>query len=125
MPTRVFDRLMNGVLEMDDYFRQKPDATGKLGLSPLQKVTAVLRMYRYGVAADATDEYVRLGESTATEAFQRFTKAVLNKFGSEYLREPTAADIQHHTRINEQRGFPGMFGSLDCTHWTWKNCPVA
>ncbi|KAE8896831.1 hypothetical protein PF005_g21073 [Phytophthora fragariae] len=125
MPTRVFDRLMNGVLEMDDYFRQKPDVTGKLGLSPLQKVTAVLRMYRYGVAADATDEYVRLGETTATEAFQRFTKAVLNKFGSEYLREPTAADIQHHTRINEQRGFPGMFGSLDCTHWTWKDCPVA
>ena len=26
---------------------------------------------------------------------------------------------------NSQRGFPGCLGSLDCTHWSWKNCPVA
>jgi hypothetical protein len=25
--------------------------------------------------------------------------------------------------INQQRGFPGLFGSLDVTHFTWKNCP--
>jgi hypothetical protein len=27
--------------------------------------------------------------------------------------------------INKARGFPGMFASLDCMHWTWKTCPVA
>ncbi|KAG1704032.1 hypothetical protein DVH05_006045 [Phytophthora capsici] len=60
MPPRVFHRLLEGVLEMDDYFRQRQDAYGNPGVSTLQKVTPSLRMYSYGVAADATNEYVRL-----------------------------------------------------------------
>ena len=35
------------------------------------------------------------------------------------------ADIEKQMQINNARGFPGMFASLDCMHWTWKNCPVA
>ena len=42
-----------------------------------------------------------------------------------YLRQPTRANFDKHLAINERRGFPGMFGSLDCMHWEWKNCPVA
>ncbi|XP_070678046.1 uncharacterized protein [Malus domestica] len=28
-------------------------------------------------------------------------------------------------RKGEMRGFPGIIGSMDCMHWTWKNCPSA
>ncbi|XP_015966764.1 uncharacterized protein LOC107490502 [Arachis duranensis] len=48
-----------------DYFADEPrvDATGRRGLSPLQKCTAAIRMLAYGVAADAVDDYVRIASS--------------------------------------------------------------
>jgi hypothetical protein len=27
--------------------------------------------------------------------------------------------------IIEARGFQGMFASIDCMHYQWKNCPIA
>jgi len=84
-----------------------------------------MRMLAYGVAADAVDEYCRMAESTATETLKHFATAIIDTFGREYLREPTPADLKKHMDINQARGFPGMFGSLDCTHWTWGKCPVA
>jgi len=120
----LFLRIMNAVEAHDYYFVQKRDATGVLGLSCFQKVTAALRMLTYGVPADATDEYVRIGESTALESLRRFVAAVVEIFEAEYLRHPNEADIARLLALNEKRGFPGMLGSIDCMHWAWKNCPV-
>ncbi|KAF0702627.1 hypothetical protein AaE_015813, partial [Aphanomyces astaci] len=125
MNRALFIRIMDTVAAADTYFVQKPDAFGKLGLSPLQKCTASIRMLAYGVCADSTDEYCRLGESTAIESMKRFARAVVSEFGPVYLREPNEEDVEKHLNLNESRGFPGMFGSIDCTHWEWKNCPVA
>ena len=52
----------------DPYFIQKRNYARILGLSFLQKMTAALRTLAYGVAADFTDEYVRMGESTAIQS---------------------------------------------------------
>ena len=46
-------------------------------------------------------------------------------FGPKYLRSPNAADISRLLRKANQRGFPGMLGSLDCMNWAWKNCLAA
>ena len=91
----------------------------------MQKLTAVFRMLTYGVAADATDEYVRIGESTALRSLRRFVKAVIEVFGEEYLRSPNENDIHRLLALGNERGFPGMLGSLDCMHWRCKNCPSA
>jgi hypothetical protein len=121
----LFLHIVEKVCAFDPWFIQKCDGVGRLGLSSLQKCTAAIRMLAYGIPADATDEYCRTGESTAIEAMKRFTVAIRGCFESHFLRLPTRADFQRQIAINTARGFPGMFGSLDCMHWTWKNCPVA
>ena len=123
MSRELFLRIMNAVEAHDDYFVQKRDAANVLGLSCFQKITAAMRMITYGVPADATDEYIRIGESTAFESLRRFVVAVDEIFGEQYLRYPTEADTTRLLAIGEQKGFPGMLGSIDCMHWAWKNCP--
>ena len=73
-------------------------------------------MLAYGVPANACDEYIRLGESTVLEAMKRWVDAIHACFGEIYLRQPMRADIEKQMRINNARGFPGMFASLDCMH---------
>jgi hypothetical protein len=125
MSRPLFFGLQSALEAHDQYFIQKRNAAGTLGLSSLQKMTAALRILAYGVAADSTDEYVRIGESTAIESLKRFVKAVLNIFSKEYLRSPNSNDIARLLAVNEKRGFLGMLGSIDCMHWKWKNCPAA
>ncbi|KAE9214004.1 hypothetical protein PF002_g17797 [Phytophthora fragariae] len=74
------------------YFQQRRDATGKLGLSALQKSTAAIRQLAYGMPAGAVDEYVRIVETAAIKSLKPFCAAVDNVFGEDYLRAPTAAD---------------------------------
>ena len=103
----------------------KKDGVGKVGLSTLQKVTVAFRMLAYGSPADSTNEYIRIGESTAIMCLKRFCRAIVEVFGEVYLRSPTATDVARLLQNGEERGFPGMLGSLDCMHWAWKNCPIA
>ncbi|KAI7943845.1 hypothetical protein MJO28_011373 [Puccinia striiformis f. sp. tritici] len=107
------------------YFQHKPDALGRFGLRPLQKICSAIQMLASGGAADANDEYFRLSESTSLKSLDRFCSAVIAVYSEEYLRSPNEEDMKRILTINEKRGFPGMLGSLDCMHWGWKNCPAA
>nr|VDD64175.1 unnamed protein product [Brassica oleracea] len=118
-------RIVDSLSENVPFFQQRKDAVGRLGLSPLQKCTSSICMPAYGCAADAVDEYLRLGESTSLSCLTNFTEGVIQLFGDEYLRRPTPEDLQRLLDIGEIRGFPGMIGSIDCMHWEWKNCPTA
>ncbi|CAM8987332.1 unnamed protein product [Rhodiola kirilowii] len=84
-----------------------------------------MRMLAYRVSADAVDDYVRIGESTAIECLKKFVTDVIVIFEGEYLRKPNSNDVQRLLEMGEARGFPGMMGSIDCMHWQWKNCPKA
>jgi hypothetical protein len=82
----------------------------QLGLSSLQKITTTFHMLFYEVAADATDDYIRIGESTTIESLRRFIGAVVEVFGHEYLRSPNEDDIARLPATEESRGFPSMLG---------------
>jgi hypothetical protein len=73
-------------------------------------------MLAYGTTADMLDEYLKVAESTALECLEKFVHGVIEVFGFEYLRRPTAEDMERLLQVGESRGFPGMLGSIDCMH---------
>ena len=56
---------------------------------------------------------------------KKFVAAVVAIFLEEYLRSPNNEDIARLLAHSQNRGFPGMLGSIDCMHWKWKNCSTA
>ena len=101
------------------------DACELVGLSPHQKITSPLRMLYYGLCADATDEYCRTSETTGQECLRSFCIAIRAFFENHHMRQPTRANFNKQLSINGARRFLGIFASLDCMHWEWKNFPVA
>ena len=55
MNKELFMRNVDGLSENVPFFQQRRDATGRLGLSPLQKCTAAIRLLACGDAADTTN----------------------------------------------------------------------
>jgi hypothetical protein len=124
MRRHVFLHIVHALGRWSPYFTQRAGCTKRLGLSPLQKCTAAICMLAYGTAADMLDEYLKVAESTALECLEKFVQGVIHCFGSQYLRRPTAEDMECLLQVGEARGFPGMLGSIDCMHWRWEKCPT-
>ncbi|CAM8972647.1 unnamed protein product [Rhodiola kirilowii] len=82
-------------------------------------------MLAYGSCADQCVELTRMGESTTFKYMKKWCEQIIELYKNDYLRSPNAADLSRLLRKVEQRGFPGMVGSIDCMHWEWKNCPTA
>lgn len=82
MPRNVFDLIFERTVINSAYLRAglRPNCTGKLGASPLQKTVAAMRQLAYGASADSMDEYCRIGESTALKSLKRFCEAVVHFF---------------------------------------------
>ena len=104
---------------------KKRNNAKKLGLSSLQKMTAALRMFAYGITTDFMDEYVRIAKSTAMMSLKKLVVAVVAIFSEEYLRSQNNEDITRLLAHGQNCGLPGMLGSIDCMHWKWKNCLAA
>jgi hypothetical protein len=44
-----------------------------------------MRVIAYGIPADYTDEYLRIGKDTTTDSVRRFAKMVIRLYGDKYL----------------------------------------
>ena len=67
----------------------KLDATGRYGISPLQKIVEAMRYIAYGTLSDSINESLDAPESTCMKAMKEFCECVVSQFGSRYLRAPT------------------------------------
>lgn len=121
----MFLKIAEDMANYDPYFRLRYNAAKQRGLSTNQKCTAAIRMLAYGNAADSVDEYMKVAETTLLEILRKFCENIVSLYGDRYLRSPDENDVAKLMNENGKRGFPGMLGSIDCMHWTWKNCPVA
>ena len=65
------------------------------------------RILAYGIPADLTDEYLRIGETTAIESLRAFVKEIVEVFGDWYLRAPNEADICRYYQLESSVGFQG------------------
>jgi hypothetical protein len=59
MRKTLFLNIMNKLSEISSYFTERHDATGHIGLTPLQKCTAALRQLGYVMTAYMIDEYLK------------------------------------------------------------------
>ena len=120
MRRQLFIRIVNALGNHDEYSQMRPNIVGRIGLSQLQKWTATIHILAYGSPTDCVDEYVRIGECTATQCLQKFVRNVNEIFGQEYLRRANNNDNNHLLQIGDAQEFPDMLGSIDCMHWEWK-----
>jgi hypothetical protein len=75
-----------------------------------------MRMLAYDASANSLDVYCRLAKSIVLESLLRFVQIVCSCFEAHYLRQPFHADLDAEVAINSARGFPRMFGNLDCMY---------
>ncbi|XP_026428857.1 uncharacterized protein LOC113324782 [Papaver somniferum] len=121
----LFLRILSEIAVADLAFDFQVDCTGKLGHSPHMKMYVVMKCLCKGIAADSTDDYVRMGAPTVYMYVKRFIGVIVRRFDPRYMRLPTREDTKRLLAENAARGFPGMLGSVDCMHFRWKNCPTA
>ncbi|XP_071680058.1 protein ALP1-like [Lolium perenne] len=125
MRRSLFLRIVDRLGEYSPYFTQRNDALNRAGFSPLQKCTAALRLLAYGAAADTIDEWLKLARQTSSDCLDILCEGIIDCYGEMFCHRLTVEDTQRLLAKAEERGFPGMLGSIDCMHWQWRNCPVA
>ena len=121
-----FQRLMEDVGNAHiPFYESKLDGTGRTGATYEAKLLLPIKSMAYGVPSHCFRDYFQMSKTLAKKCCYVFWDTVVQLYQFEYLRMPTKEDLKNIVRLHEVvHGVPGMFGSLDCMHTWWKNCPV-
>ena len=103
-----------------------PFFRSRTGASMDCRILLAMKTLGYGVAAHCFGDYFQMSPQLCRDCLIYFCRDVKNIFQAEFLRCPSSEDMKnivaYHKAVHKM---PGMLGSLDCTHTTWKNCPKA
>ena len=112
-------------LEMK-FYQPQLDRHGNETASFEARLLLPLKTYAYGVPPHCFMDYFQMSETLCDDCCKNFDKAMMAIYMKEYLRVPTKADLKAIAQLHKSvHQVDGMFGSLDCTHTYWKNCPKA
>jgi hypothetical protein len=104
----LFLSIMHKLSKTSPYFSERYDATGRIGLTALQKCTAVVCQLAYDMTTYMIDEYLKLGKSIDLECLEYYCISIIECFRVEFLRRPTVADTQCLLAKVEEHRFTGM-----------------
>ena len=109
------------------FFRQQAQAAdGTVGASLEAKLLLPLKTLAYGVPPHTFQDYFQMSATLARDCCVQFDLGIKTLYQREYLRLPTKNDLKSLSNLHKHHhGVDGMFGSLDCMHTFWKNCPKA
>ena len=83
-----------------------------------------IKVLAYGVPPHAFCDYFQMSPQFARNCCFQFDKIMKILYQTEYLRIPDEEDLKNIVNLHKNvHKVDGMFGSLDCTHTYWKNCP--
>ena len=121
------ERIIQDILNDGDvFFRRTRDAKGQLGAATEAKILLPIKTFAYGVPPHAFSDYFQMSKTLARECCMKFAITMKRIYKNEYLRLPSRQDLKNISALHyEKHGVGGIFGSLDCMHVYWKNCPKA
>lgn len=123
-------------LVIDACLRQEPDvfhqtghsdALGQKGHPAFVKVLCVLKICRFGTPICAFRDYFQMSEEDTRKSFHAVFRAVAADEGLQevYRRTMSQEDACRVSKMHKKKfGVAGMVFSIDCMHFSWKNCPA-
>ncbi len=122
-----FQRLMEDIGNSDNaFYSLKTDCFDRKVSSLEARLLLPLKTLAYGVPPHTFTDYFQMSKTFSRECCEEFDKAIISLYQEEYLRCPTEDDLKAIVKLHKARHkVNGMFGSLDCSHTYWKNCPKA
>lgn len=91
---RTFVRVCKALEADYPFFQCLKDAAGKVELDVYANFTAAIRQIAYRVSVDSADEYLRIGDSTARDAWKRAEECVFYSIRKNYLQSLSAGETK-------------------------------
>ena len=128
MSDYMFDRIHVDIRDLVhdcSLFMGRPYAVGRVGPSSMQRMYSVIQQLAFGICSFGVKDYSGVGCALGRDCLYAFCKFIIRRYQHEYLGRWNKEGLIAETAANELRGFPGMIGSIDCSHWVWHRCPMA
>lgn len=119
-----FQRLMEDIGNSENKFFTNKFSKQEASLEA--RLLLPLKVLAYGVPTHCFNDYFQMSMTMSRECVIQFDIVMKKLYEGEYLRLPTTVDLKSIVLLhNNTHEIDGMFGSLDCMHTYWKNCPKA